>query len=482
MDTLGLPPRATSRSITIKEVNGMKRRIFTIAVLLFVVLTSALQAIAQTPPLKAVIALDKSVYEQGQPVRITLTLFNASGQEVITPEGISARPFETYFTFIDPDGKPITAKDFDTTVAAEDPPPPPVVPDGMDLIQAEPVETLAPNWSLPITIPNARTHYTLTKLGDYSVTAKIPFRAYAQVDYTKTDPSTGLVTDYSKLENTIWDGALESNTVRVAMRGAGSSGTIKVSAIKHIIGLGNRPICRKEPIPGMAVRVYEKKAGTCVGQYGIISWPHYDDIWSSCPATATGETDLNGQATFAVAPGTYIVIGRFDPEQDQPGDELFVADNIIGIKAGQTRQAKFLIMERADRKHLPCKYTVETGSNLMIVEPEYIEWSDEQELYPFVFDSDGDWSVQTSVSPPEGFVTDYRALATDVNTELKSLQFTLTDVGTKWTDAKVTHKIKHKGKKPKEKTLESKIGVKLTERLAKQKGLTVFGEKIKKKK
>ena len=460
----------------------MKRRIFTIAVLLFVVLTSSLQAIAQTPPLKAVIALDKSVYEQGQPVRVTLTLFNSSGAEVITPKGITARPFETYFTFIDPDGKPITAKDLDTAVAAEDPPPPPVIPDGMELIPAEPVETLAAAWALPITIPNARTHYTLTKLGDYSVTAKIPFRAYTKIDYKKPDPGTGLETDYSKLENTIWDGALESNTVRFALRGAGSSGTIKVSAIKHIIGLGSRPVCRKEPIPGMAVRVFEKKAGTCAGQYGIISWPHYDDIWSNCPAAATGETDVNGQATLAVAPGTYIVIGRYDPDPVHTGEEIFVADNIIGLKAGQTRQAKFNIIERADRKHLACKYTVETGSNLVIVEPEYVEWSGTQEQYPFIFESEGDWSVQTSVSPPEGFVADSKSLSTDVNTDLKSLQFTITDVGTKWKDATVTHKIKHKGKERKEKTLQTKVGVKLTEKLAKQKGLTVFGEEIKKKK
>ncbi len=460
----------------------MKKRIFTIAVLLFVLLISTLQAMAQTPPLKAVIALDRDVYEQGQPVRITLTLFNASGAEVITPKGISARPFETYFTFIDPDGKPITAKDLDTAVAAEDPPPPPVIPDGMDLIPAEPVETLAAAWALPVTIPNARTHYTLTKLGDYSVTAKIPFRAYAQVDYTKTDPGTGLVTDYSKLESVNWDKALESNAVHFALRGAGSSGTIKVSAIKHIIGFGNRPVCRKEPIPGMAVKVFEKKAGTCAGQYGIISWPHYDDIWSGCQAAATGETDVNGQATFAVAPGTYIVIGRYDREPGQTGEELFVADNIVGLKAGQTRQAKFNIIERADRKHLACKYTVEKGSSLVIIEPEYVEWSGTQEQYPFVFESEGDWSVQTSVSPPEGFVVDTKSLSTDVNTDLKSVQFTITDVGTKWKDAKVTHKIKHKGKKPKEKTLQTKIGVKLTEKLANQKGLTVFGEEIQKKK
>jgi hypothetical protein len=85
--------------------------------------------------------------------------------------------------------------------------------------------------------------------------------------------------------------------------------------------------------------------------------------------------------------------------------------------------------------------------------------------------------VETSVAPPEGFVTDYSSLSADVNTSLKSVQFTLTDKGSKWTDTKIKHRVKHKGKW---KTISTKIGVKLSEKLAKKKGLTVFGEKLKK--
>jgi hypothetical protein len=156
---------------------------------------------------------------------------------------------------------------------------------------------------------------------------------------------------------------------------------------------------------------------------------------------------------------------------------MYVADNIFGLKAGETKQAFLPVIVLTTGTGLTCKYSQQTGSNLMVIEPEHVEWDGEQEQYPFVFQSEGDWAVETSVTPPEGFATDYSRLSADVNTSLKSVQFTLTDVGSKWTDTQVKHRIKHKGKW---KTLNTKIGVRLSEKLAKKKGLTPFGEKLKK--
>ena len=44
---------------------------------------------------------------------------------------------------------------------------------------------------------------------------------------------------------------------------------------------------------------------------------------------------------------------------------------------------------------------------LLIIEPEFIVGVETDRLYPFVFESVGDWSVSTSVAPPDGFVADY---------------------------------------------------------------------------
>ena len=81
---------------------------------------------------------------------------------------------------------------------------------------------------------------------------------------------------------------------------------------------------------------------------------------------------------------------------------------------------------------MPAKSKRFTGSDLLVIEPEYVEWSSDTELYPFVFDSVGDWDVTTSVTPPEGFVSDYDALSATVDSDVKAVQFTITDVGSKW--------------------------------------------------
>jgi hypothetical protein len=113
------------------------------------------------------------------------------------------------------------------------------------------------------------------------------------------------------------------------------------------------------------------------------------------------------------------------------------------------------------------------GSLLLITEPEYVEWDSTEELYPFVFESIGDWEVTTSVEPPEGFEADYKALDAPVSDELEAIQFTVTDVGSSWTETKVKYKIKHKNKI---KNLKSNIGIKLSKELAKQKNKGIFGD------
>src|SRR5262249_19476683 len=49
-------------------------------------------------------------------------------------------------------------------------------------------------------------------------------------------------------------------------------------------------------------------------------------------------------------------------------------------------------------------------------------------------------------APPEGFVADANALSTTVLDQTSALQFTLTDVGSSWTQVNITQDITHKGK------------------------------------
>ena len=52
-----------------------------------------------------------------------------------------------------------------------------------------------------------------------------------------------------------------------------------------------------------------------------------------------------------------------------------------------------------------------------------------------------------TAEPPEGFVTNPGAVTVSVDTSLESAaQFTIKDVGSAWTNTKLTHRIRHKGK------------------------------------
>jgi hypothetical protein len=255
--------------------------------------------------------------------------------------------------------------------------------------------------------------------------------------------------------------------------------SVLVQADKHEVGCGSYPGSSKYPIVGMVIKVFDKSEGSCAAGYGI-SWHHYPEIWNgyngnlACEPVAETTTNPDGQAIFVLPGGDYIVIGEYT-EEDPP---LYIGRSVGDCAAGSEVKKYLQVITKCDGKKVPAKYRKLEGSELLIIEPEYVEWSAESELYPFVFESIGDWAVSTSVAPPEGFVADYDSLAEEVNTELEAVQFTITDVGSKWKPTKVKYQIKHKGKREK---VESEIGVMLTPELAMEKGVSVYGEEDKDK-
>lgn len=507
------------------------KRIFLVILVTLVIIGGILNnSLAQVAPpgIKASLALYKTAYLlNAEPIKATITLENISDGDVITSGGFTISPFHLYLVFIDPDGKGITAPELGTT--EKEGPPPQVIPVGGELIQVESVEVLPgppdTTWVLSLPLPDARAYYTLTKAGKYSVKALIPMKTYPAISYTVA----GI--DYAAIDSFNFAGAIESNTVNFSLvadedvdgysypealspyasfpdcddnnpavnpgatelPGNGIDedcnpatsdvviippGTIIVKADKHTVGSGNLPSSTKVPIAGLLVRIFDKSAGSCVSNFGV-SWKNYKSIWLSCFSLRNeiGTTGADGTVSITVKPGDYIVIGEYDPNVSTTGDEIYIGVSAGNLTSGATMQKYLQVIVKADGKTVPAKYTVKTGSELLIIEPEYVEWSGTQELYPFVFESIGDWTVNVSVSPPGGFVADYNNLATDVNTTLKSVQFTVTDIGSEWVSTGVTYMIKHKGKSE---VVKSQIGVKLSERLAKAKGLNRFGGKEKK--
>jgi len=74
-----------------------------------------------------------------------------------------------------------------------------------------------------------------------------------------------------------------------------------------------------------------------------------------------------------------------------------------------------------------------------------MDWASPEEQYPFVLIAEGDWGLETSMTPPEGFVADQPVLSTQVADTVSALQFTLSDIGSDWTETGITHVITHKG-------------------------------------
>ena len=119
--------------------------------------------------------------------------------------------------------------------------------------------------------------------------------------------------------------------------------------------------------------------------------------------------------------GSYILIGRYDPDENVNDDEIFIGKVLNDLLPDE--KVYMQIIEKADGKKVPAKNKKRTGSLLMIIEPEYVEWSGTEELYPFIFESIGDWTVGTSIAPPEGFVSDQDMVVENVNMEIEAVQF-----------------------------------------------------------
>jgi hypothetical protein len=106
------------------------------------------------------------------------------------------------------------------------------------------------------------------------------------------------------------------------------------------------------------------------------------------------------------------------------------------------------------------KKTVVTGSYLEIVYPDFAVWEDAAAgyVYPFIFTSDSDWTVDVCAEVPEGYVivgvydengdlvSDASCLSTFVSGETKVVAFEVEDVGSPDPLLNAVLQIEHEGK------------------------------------
>ena len=167
-----------------------------------------------------------------------------------------------------------------------------------------------------------------------------------------------------------------------------------------------------------------------------------------CYPLYSGETFYQGDAIFYLPQGSYLMIGKYEGDGQLPAPpHSDYIGRLVNVSPGVDDHQNFQVIKKCDKRnsfgqeqkiHRIGPAGDRTG--VCGVELGYRTLS-------LCFDSVGDWDVTTSVAPPEGFVSDYDSLNATVSSELKAVQFTITDVGSKWIPTKVTHKIKHKKQK-----------------------------------
>ena len=243
---------------------------------------------------------------------------------------------------------------------------------------------------------------------------------------------------------------------------------ILVTASKHTVGSGSHPGSTKEPLVGIEVCAYDKSDGSCARTVcGGISHQHYECIATTCDSVNCCTTGDAGTCTINLPPGDYVVIS-LDATKTVLPDPLGVSASDLVF--GELKRKHLQQIVKADGKTVPGKTTRRTGSELLIIEPEYVLWDSTEQLYPFVFESVGDWGVNAAVAPPEGFVADYGDLSVEVNGVIESVQFTVTEIGSDLVPTGTTFTVTHRGRRE---IIHSNVGIFLTPEYARSRGFNV---------
>ena len=422
--------------------------------------------LAQDAPVAIRLLADKTSYLPEEPIRMQVDVLNASGEPVLTRTGFSSRDRRLLITFTDPDGNIIRSK----YLRSSDEPGPPYRVQERDAAFAEYFEEST------VVLEDVREFYELLKYVKYGRYTAQVFESLETFSESSLDDAGNLIAFLDSASGF----SLLSNKVlfEIVSPTPAEQSSIHVKVCLLQIGGGTKPGAVKMPL--LDVPVHLIKVSDVPDDYHPINHKTYGIIYEFVDAFRSAFTTLpygdakEGVAKFENVPqDDYVVIALYDRSQDFRHMGSPIGLDHSDWLTDDPIEKHLMVMEKVDGKKVPGKTKKLKGSELLITEPEYIEWDSTQETYPFVFETMGDWEVTTSVAPPEGFETDYKSLDAEVINELEAVQFTITDVGSSWKETKVKHKINHKGKQH---TLESKIGIKLSKKLAKEKGLGIYGE------
>lgn len=186
----------------------MKKILFIMLINLMFVGVTIRDGMAQAPDLDVSLVMDKTGYlfdpvipANSDVIKIAITLENVGVNDIITSDGFSGEDYHLFLTFVSQFGDVVTASELLQV--------PVPIPEVINGVQVDRVETLSAGWILSTTLPNAYAYYDLLKSGNWSVTALISIRTYQ--DTLPGNP------EFAELEPALFEGGLESNTVNFSL-------------------------------------------------------------------------------------------------------------------------------------------------------------------------------------------------------------------------------------------------------------------------
>ncbi len=220
------------------------------------------------------------------------------------------------------------------------------------------------------------------------------------------------------------------------------------NAVMHIVDQKKSGICgygsngrAKEtctvPIEGMDVKIYDRNDALFKSTYGSNPSKNlYDNIFEADIGLVGGCTTAADGACLAPEAygGKFLVIGKYadtvngitiyqgrlknfkvkdcnrdewgcegscKDEEEDDSDSVTLGENEI-VKTKNLRIVK-IINKYGSVKYEAGNRQIIIGSELNVVSADYVLWEENEELYPFVFSSTENWTVDVCVQVPEGY-------------------------------------------------------------------------------
>ncbi|MCP4604321.1 MAG: HYR domain-containing protein [Proteobacteria bacterium] len=205
---------------------------------------------------------------------------------------------------------------------------------------------------------------------------------------------------------------------------------LKRSGVCGTYANGWKKISCTVPAEGVPVRIFDREDGDFVAIFGKRPRHHlYDDIFEA-GIGQVGEC-VTGPDGSCLAPedhpGKFLVISKlydtdedlniyqgrhknfrgrvirdFEEEESDDEDPLESTPLKERVKHKHLRYMK-LVKHNGSVKYSSCGRNIVIGSEITIDAVDYTIWTDTEELYPFVFESEEDWTIDVCMQVPEGY-------------------------------------------------------------------------------